>query len=211
MWDLEVSFHSIASSRERALVVLGQQAGYIRDRDLREAGIDPHVLSALVAEGELERVRRGLYRCAGSWSEQTPLADVAVAAPNGVLCLLSALAYYGLTTTTPSDVYLAIPRKARPPHIDYPPVRVVRYGERMFSYGIMMQPLADSHISVRMYSREKTIADALHFADIVGRDIAIESLKEYLRQAARSVDDLLAAAAVCRVEPQMISYLEMAL
>jgi len=191
--------------------MLNQQGGYIRDRDLREAGIDPHVLGALVAAGELERVRRGLYRRAGVWSEYLNLADVAAAAPGGVICLLSALAYYSLTTMTPSDVYLAIPRKARPPHIDYPPVRVVRYTERMFNYGITMQPLADSDTSVRMYSREKAIADALHFADIVGRDIAVESLQEYLRQPARHIDELLIAATICRVRPQVVSYLEIAL
>ena len=74
------------------------------------------MLGALVAAGELERVRRGLYRRASVWFEHLNLADVAAVAPNGVIRLLSTLAYYGLTTMTPSDVYLAIPRKARPPH-----------------------------------------------------------------------------------------------
>lgn len=194
-------------SRRRVAEELHRRGGYVRHRDLLQAGIDPHVLGVLVAEGELERIRRGLYRLADDWSEHTGLAAATTAAPKAVVCLLSALDYYGLTMATPSEVYLAIPRKDRPPRIEYPPVRVVRYGERNFDYGITMQPLADGAVA-RMYSREKTIADAFHFADIVSREVALEALKAYLRQPGRRIDELLAAAEVCRVRPRLTSYLE---
>jgi len=196
-----------ASSRKRVAEALDRRGGYIRHRDILQAGIDPHLLGTMVAEGELERIRRGLYRVASDWSEHTGLVAATIAAPRAVVCLLSALDYYGLTTTTPSEVYLAIPRKDRPPRIEYPPVRVIRYGERSFGYGVTNQPVADGG-TVRIYSREKTIADAFHFVDIVGRDVAVEALKTYLRQPGRSIDGLLAAAAVCRVRPRLVSYLE---
>ncbi|MCL5960767.1 MAG: type IV toxin-antitoxin system AbiEi family antitoxin domain-containing protein [Chloroflexi bacterium] len=191
----------------RVVQELERHGGFVRHRDIREAGIDPHVLARLVNEGKLEKVRRGLYHRADAWLEHTGLGAVTVAAPKGVICLLSALDYYGLTTMTPSEVYLAIPRKARPPRIEYPPVRVVRYGDRIFDYGITYQQLADGQV-VRMYSREKTIADAFRFENIVGRDIAIEALKEYLRQPGRDIDALLAAATICRVRPRITAYAE---
>lgn len=195
------------SSRDRVLGELDRRDGYLRHRDLLDAGIDPHVLGTMVAAGDLERVRRGLYRRAGQWSEHTALAVVRTAAPDAVVCLLSALDYYHLTTATPSEVYLAVSRKSRPPHIYYPPVRVLRYGERMFSYGVTMQPISEGG-EVRMYSREKTLADAFHFSSVVGQDVAVEALRSYLRQPGRNLDGLLEAASVCRVQDIIRSYLE---
>lgn len=109
----------------------------------------------------------------------------------------------------PPEVYLAVPRKARPPRLAYPPLHVIRYNDRMFGYGVTARTLPDSKARVRMYSREKSIADALHFAGRVGRDIGIEALRAYLRQPGRDVDELLRAAEVCRVRPRMTAYLEM--
>ena len=202
---------SPASPRERILDEIDRHDGYVRDRQVRAAGIDSRLLARLVEEGEIERVRRGLYRRAGAWSAHIGLADAVASAPHAVVCLLSALEYYGLTTTAPPEVYLAIPRKARPPHLDYPPVHVIRYNERMFAYGIIAQTLDDGGAAARMYSREKSIADALHFRDRIGRDIGIEALRAYLGQPRRDVDELLRAADVCRVRPLMTSYLEVVL
>jgi len=149
------------TARQRVFAELERRGGYLRQQQLLEVGIAPHILAKLVAEGRLIKVKRGLYRRADLWTEHLSLADATAAAPKAVVCLLSALDYYLLTTTTPWEIYLAIPRKARPPHIDYPPVRTVRYGERMFEYGIIQQPLANGR-TMRMYSREKTLADTFH-------------------------------------------------
>ncbi len=201
--------HAQVLPKDRILREIDRRNGYVRDRDIRNAGIDPHLLARLVEEGTLERVARGLYRRADAWSEYRSLVDAVVAAPHAVICLLSALEYYGLTTTVPPEVYLAVPRKARPPRLAYPPVRVIRYNDLMFGYGIVEQTLPHSTVRVRMYSREKSIADAIHFAGHVGRDIGIEALREYMRQRDRNVDELLRAADACRVRARVTAYLEM--
>lgn len=205
--ELSLERSTVMSSRQRVLEQLDKRGGYLWYRDLLAERIDPHVLRPLVDEGTVERIRRGLYRRVDSAAASDSLAAVTTAAPEGVICLLSALDYYGLTTTTPSDVYLAIPRKARPPRIEYPPVRVVRYGERIFRFGVTNAKTPTGQV-VPIYNREKTIADAFHFADIVGRDVAIEVFKTYLRQPDRDIDGLLKAAEVCRVAPLVSTYLE---
>lgn len=197
------------SAKDRVLDQIRRRGGYVRHRDLRTERLDPHILRMLMDEGKVDRVRRGFYRLIDEGGAHDSLAAVAAAAPNGVICLLSALDYYNLTTTTPSKVHLAIPRKARPPRIEYPPVRVVRYGDRSFSYGVTSVMVAGQ--SVPIYTREKTLADAFHFVNVVGRDVAIEALKTYLRQPGRDVDALLAAAEVCRVRSQIFSYLSVLL
>jgi predicted transcriptional regulator of viral defense system len=199
---------TLTTAERRVLEALQKHGGYIRTGNILEAGIDHHVLARLTERGLLERVRRGLYRRADTISGDIALADVAAAAPEGVICLLSALSHYELTTTTPWEVYLAIPRKGWPPKIDYPPVRVVFYSGTMFGYGIREEPLSTGQ-TVRMYSPEKSIADAFHFEGHAGRDVALEALKTYMgRRRERNIPALLKAADICRVRSTVQQYVE---
>lgn len=193
-------------AEQRVLDALQDYGGHIRTGDVLKAGIDHHALARLTERGLLERVRRGLYRRADMIPADVGVADAA--APHGVVCLLSALAHCELTTTTPWEVYLAIPRKAWPSKIEYPPVRVIFYNDRMFEYGIQQEPLSNDG-PVRMYSPGKSIADAFHFEEHVGRDIALEALKTYMaRRRGRNIPELLKAAEVCKVRPAVQRYVE---
>ena len=69
---------------------------------------------------------RGLYRNPGAaLTERSDLAVAARLVPGVVVCLLSALRFHGLTTQNPSEVWLAIDRKAWRPRAPHPPLRLV--------------------------------------------------------------------------------------
>jgi hypothetical protein len=51
------------------------------------------------------------------------LVLVAKRIPKSVICLISALSYYNLTTQIPHFVYIALPRTSRLPKLKYPPLR----------------------------------------------------------------------------------------
>src|SRR5204862_130092 len=78
-----------------------------------------------------------------------------------VVCLISALAFHDLTTQVPHEVSLAIPRASEPPRIDYPPVRVFRISPAPFAAGVAAHRL--DGVPVRVYSREKTLADCFKY------------------------------------------------
>jgi predicted transcriptional regulator of viral defense system len=171
------------------------------------AGVHRRTLYALRDAGILEQLGRGLYRLAEAPQLGNPdLVAVARRVPKGVVCLLSALAYHGLTTQITHEVYLAVPRNAEPPRIDYPPVRVFRVGKRAFAEGIETHELDD--FPVRIYSREKTLADCFKYRTTVGLDTAVEALRRYRDQGRVNVDAILCAARACRVENIMRPYLE---
>jgi predicted transcriptional regulator of viral defense system len=188
----------------RVLEEVDRHNGYIRQADVVRAHIRPHALLSLAQRGVLERVRRGLYRRSDlTFEGDLGLLDASIAAPNGVICLLSALALYELTTATPWEVYMAIPRSTQPPHIVYPPVRFVRYGDRIFNYGIEDRTFAGSSRTIRVYSPEKSISDAMHFARLVGPQAAVEALQEYMRRPERDLIKLREAGRVCRVSTEI--------
>ena len=63
-------------------------------------------------------------------------------------------------------------------------------------------------VKVRVYSAAKTVADCFKFRNKIGLDIAIEALKDCLRQKKASIDEIYHYAKVCRVSNVIRPYME---
>lgn len=138
-------------------------------------------------------------------TEHHTLVEVARLAPRGVICLLSALRFHGLSTQLPPDVWLAIPLKGWRPTIRGLPVRFVYMSDAAFTAGVEDHVLEG--VPVRITSAAKTVADCFKFRNKVGLDVALEALRDY-RGARRDLDELRRFAKVCRVDRVMRPYLE---
>ena len=66
-------------------------------------------------------------------------------------------------------------------------------------------------ITVRIYDREKTVADCFKFRNKIGKDVALEALKDYLGQRDRQLDRLLEYARIDKVEKVIRPYIEASL
>jgi len=194
--------------RQRLLRALRSHGGWLRQREALDLGVHPRWLSRLVEEGVIERVSKGLYRLPRApETSYESFVDASRAVPGGVVCLLSALAYYELTTSNPSEIYLAIPRATWAPKVDYPPIRFFRFSPRMMDFGV--ETVRTRRGSFSIYDREKTICDSLRHRSIVGQDVVIEALRAYLRSPRiRNIDRLIKTARRCRVEKRIRPYLE---
>ena len=197
-----------APGRKQLLRELRSHGGWLRQREALDLGVHPRWLSRLVAEGMIERVSKGLYRLPqDTGTTNASFVVAAHAVPAGVVCLLSALAYYELTTSNPSEVYLAIPRTVWAPKIDYPPIRFFRFSPRMMAFGVEVVRVSRDSFSI--FNREKTICDSLRHRSVVGQDVVIEALRNYLRSPRmRNIDRLISTARRCRVEKRIRPYLE---
>ena len=187
---------------------LVQRKGAVRSRELVEAGVARVQLSRLVAAGELIRLARGVYTAPGAvlpGSEEGVLV-VAERIPEARLCLLTALRLHGLTTQAPFEVWIAIGNKDRPPRLDWPPLRVVRFSGEALTSGLETRTMGSKQ--VRVTTVAKTVADCFKFRNLVGLDVAIEALRDALRARATSVDELWKYARLCRVSKIMRPYLE---
>jgi predicted transcriptional regulator of viral defense system len=195
-----------ATDRDRTLK-LARRASGVTPRELADAGIHRQVLSRLVADRRIERVARGLYRLAEQpIMENHGLAVAATAVPQGVICLLSALQYHGIGTQLPSEVWIALDRRAWRPTPQYPPLRIVRFTGAALTQGI------ESHViegrKVKVYGVAKTIADCFKYRNKIGLDLALEALREAWRGKRFTMDELDRYAAICRVQRVMRPYLE---
>jgi len=158
-------------------------------------------------KGEVELAARGVYLSpAAARSQYRDLLVVATRVPNGVVCLLSALAFHRLTTEMPHEVWLAVGLKARTPAIDRPPIRVVRLSEAPLAAGV--ETHLEHGVSLRVFSAAKTVADCFKFRGKVGTDVAVAALRDGWRQKRFTIDELWHFAGVCRVAAVMRPYLE---
>ena len=189
------------------VLALARKRGIIRVQDLKNEEIHPEYLRRLVSQGLLIKTGRGLYiEPNADIPVHHSLAQISKWIPHGVVCLLSALQFHNLGTQNPFEVWLALDRKAAHPRIKYPPLRIVRFSGDSLSRGIEEHKIGN--MSVKVYKPAKTVADCFKFRNKVGLDVAIEALKDCLKQHKCTNDELWGYSKVCRVSNVMRPYLE---
>ena len=199
--------HPPPQSRADQVLALARQQGILRPRDLDARGIPRQHISRLLQRGQLERVGRGLYRLPGaSATEHHTLAQAAKRVPSAVVCLLSALRFHNLTTQAPSEVWLAIGRKARRPVSHDISLHIVRFSPQALERGVSQHILEG--VPVRVTTPAKTVADLFKYRNKIGLDVALDALREGWRDRRFSMDELWEMARVCRVTNVMRPYLE---
>ncbi len=202
-----MSVEGQAMDRTQRILEIVEQAGVLRPRDLDAHRIPRIYLSRLCDRGLLQRVGRGLYVLPNAdVSEHHTLAEAGKRVPHGVVCLLSALRFHGLTTQSPSDVWLAIGDKAWRPRVDYPPLRFVRFSARALETGVEEHSIEG--VLVRVYNPAKTVADCFKYRNKIGLDVALEALRDCRRQRRCTNDELWHYAKICRVANVMRPYME---
>ncbi len=168
------------TQREQARNIIAQR-GIARLNELRAAGITAATVSRMERDGDVVRLARGLYQLADApLHAQHSLAQAAKRVPKGVVCLVSALAYHGLTDQLPRKVWLAIGNKGWAPRPDRLPIRIVRFTDALLRDGVETHSI--DGVSVKVFGVAKTIADCFRHRRTVGLSVAIEGLQEALRQ-----------------------------
>ncbi len=169
-------------------------------------GIPKFAIYQMYAKGILEKEQRGLYRLAsGEPLGNLDVVQVSLLVPKAVICSLSALYFHNLTTQVPDKVYISLPGNVQTPPLEYPTLDIYWLSKEAYIAGIE-EYLVDE-IPVRIYDREKTIADCFKFRNRIGLDTAIEALKDYVRQPKPRMDKIFEYARIDRVEEVIKPYI----
>lgn len=172
---------SARNSQKAKLSNLLDARNMMRAQDLRDAGISAQTIARAVESGEIERISRGVYQKHGAKIEENQiLAEAAMCAPKGVIALVSALAFHGLTDQMPRRVWMAIGASDWAPVQSYPPLRMVRFSEAYLRQGIEHHTIAG--VQVPIYAIPKTLADLFRNPKLVDRSVAVEGLRAALQQ-----------------------------
>lgn len=195
--------------KKRPEDIFREHGGRLRMSEAIKYGITRYMLYSLRDKGAIEQVSRGIYRLVELPPISNPdLVTVSLRFPNAVVCLVSALAYHGITTQIPHEVSIAVPRDSRMPSLDYPPIQAYRFSDQPYRSGIESHQI--DGVSVKIYNTEKTLADSFKYRNKIGMDVVLEALKFYKTRNRKTFNlrELLKYARICRVEKVMRPYLE---
>jgi len=197
----------MATTLQKIMQYVGEH-GMVRPRDLEAIGLPREYLIRLHRQGKLNRSARGIYTLPdANVTEHHSYAEVAKRVPGSVICLLTALVFHGITTQSPASVWIALRKGARTPVLNSPSLRIVRLSGPSLTEGIENHQVEG--VPVRVYSAAKTVADCFKFRNKIGLDVAIEALKDSLRQKKASINEVYRCAKICRVGNVIRPYMEM--
>ena len=160
-----------ATDRARAVA---RQGLLFQSEDI---GVPPAVLSRLARRGEIQRVCRGVYL--GTGTDPHPLFEAAAFAkriPRAVVGLLTALEYYGLTSSWSDGVWALVPRHRNPPA--EPGLRVVRVRGDLLHNSIGIDRLTIHGVEMQITNPTRSVLDCWKYTRRVSPALALEALKE---------------------------------
>jgi predicted transcriptional regulator of viral defense system len=168
------------TQRELAHTLLNKQ-GIMRLLELREAGVTAATMSRMERAGEVVRLSRGVYQLPdANLDPHHSLAEAAKRVPRGIVCLVSALAFHGLTDQLPPKVWMAIGASHWAPQRAGAGIRIVRFTEELLRDSIETHVIEG--VSVNVFGVARTVADCFRHRGKVGLSVALEGLQQALRQ-----------------------------
>ena len=184
-----------------------EEWGIVRLREFKATGITAATISRMCKDGDVARLARGMYqRPDAPVSANHSLAEAAKRQPKGVICLVSALAFHGLTDQLPRTVWMAVGAKDRAPKADAPPIRIVRFTETFLADGGVTERIEG--VTVNIFNVAKTVADCFRHRRTIGQSVALEGLREALRQRKTTPAEIARYAGRGRVSTVVRPYLE---
>lgn len=179
----------------------------MRTSEVIGAGIQARTLYWMRDEGLLECLSRGVYHLASHpLPSQPDVAAVARRVPGAILCLVSALDFHEVGTQVPTEVQIALPHGVKAPRIDNPRIRVFHMSEASLKAGV--EDIEIGSTPFRVFGVAKTIADCFKYRNRIGPDVAVEALREVIRERKATPSDIMEFARIDRVAEIVRPYLE---
>lgn len=163
------------TSKYNTLLETLLKKGFFKASEAQESGIPPRMLSHFCKQGIIEKHSRGVYRApdTGIDFEMEDLVITAGSIPRGVVCLISALCYYGLTDQIMREYWIAIPNEDKSPK--RPHARIVRM--RNMTLGATTVQIGNH--TMKIFDKERTVIDSFRY---LSDEIAIKALQGCLTQ-----------------------------
>jgi predicted transcriptional regulator of viral defense system len=194
------------SQRDR-LRDLIQERPLLRAQDIRDAGIAGTTIQRALKDGDIIRIGRGLYQDPrAQFNGDVTLAEIAKRIPKGVIAMVSALAYHGLTDQMPRRTWVAIGSSDWLPVQNSLPIRIVRFSDKYLNQGVEQHNICG--VDVAIYSVVKTLADLFRNTRLIDRSIGIEGLRAALDQRKATPSQIAEAARAGGAWRTMRPYLE---
>lgn len=179
--------------------IFEQYGGMMRSKQLQEENILYRPLQKLIQQGCVEKVRYGYYQ----WVDYDDFSEVGTVVrlfPDAILCMDTALRYYGYSDRTPAEWHLAVSKDSGKSRfkIDYPFVKPYYIEPSLLEIGLTTGEV-DGH-KVRIYGKDRLMCDCLRYRNKMDKEIFNKAIQNYIADPGKSVPKLLEYAEMLRVK-----------
>jgi len=142
--------------------IFEQYGGIMRRMQLEDERVYYQDIQRLIRDGHIEKVRYGYYQ----WVDPDDFSEVGTIIrlfPDAILCMDTALRYYGYSDRTPGEWHLAVSKDSGKSrfNIDYPFVKPYYVAPSVLELGLTTGEI-DGH-SIRVYDKDRVICDCLRY------------------------------------------------
>lgn len=178
--------------------------------ELKKMKITYYHVNRLVEQGILKKLNKSAYENIGYQGEESDYIYVYAYVPSGVICLLSAAQYYGLTTYRPDAIDVSIQRKGKIITLpDWPEIKLWYFDDIRQNTGINEMEVCGEKVSI--YDMEKTVIDIIYYRNKIGIEETKEIITNYLKRTDRDINKLCRYAGKLKCKTILDTYLEVLL
>ena len=179
--------------------IFDRYGGMMRTTQLAEEKVFYPQREKLIADGHVEKIRRGYYQ----WVNPDDFSEVGTVSrlfPDAILCMETALRYYGYSDRTPGDWHLAVSKDSGKSrfNIDYPFVKPYYVEPAVLELGLTKGNM-DGH-EIRIYDKDRVICDCLRYRNKMDKEIFNKAIQNYIADPEKSIPKLMEYAGPLRVK-----------
>ena len=179
--------------------IFDKYGGMMRTTQRAEEKIFYPQREKLIADGYVEKIRRGYYQ----WINPDDFSEVGTVIrlfPDAILCMDTALRYYGYSDRTPGDWHLAVSKDSGKSRfkIDYPFVKPYYVEPAVLELGLTTGTM-DGH-AIRIYDKDRLICDCLRYRNKMDKEIFNKAIQKYIADPEKSIPKLMEYAGPLRVK-----------
>jgi predicted transcriptional regulator of viral defense system len=181
-------------NREEVTKIFQLYDGIMKTSELNGMGISKYEIKKLSESGFLEKILKGYYKLSNE--EISDIRIISLLLSKFVLCLDSALFYYGYSDRTPREWHIAVNKdisKAKV-RIDYPFIYAYYVEPYLLDLGVE-SGIIDG-VEVMIYSRDRLICDCLKYEKNMDAEIFNKAIMSYIRDPKKNISKLMEYAKV---------------
>lgn len=190
--------------------IIKNNGGIAKTAQLNEAGIQNPEIIKMCESGELERVKHGYYRVTNRM-EISEEKMIATFLEEGIVCMESALFYYGYSDKTPLVWTIAVPR-----NISRSKIKMDNFAYKLYFVQDDKLVLGKTRglfneIELPVYDRERTICDCFKYKSKMDNEMFNKAVKAYAADDKKNLGNLSKYAKEMRVYKKVTELMEVML
>ena len=187
---------------EIAKQIFDAHGGIMQAKEIINSKIYDKFLKKLIVEGYVERIRYGYYQ----WQDERAFGEAVLIKrlfPDAVICMESALQYYGYTDRTPSAWHLAVDKHSTKSRFDieYPIVKPHYIPLQQLVFGV--DSVEIEGVNLKIFNRERVVCDCLRQENKMDVEVFNKAIQAYVKDPMKNVPRLMEYATLLRTEKKV--------